>query len=61
MTALGNVIEAPIRVKGVHKRDAINEARELLGQVGFKDKIDEYPPASPAASSNGSRSRGRSP
>jgi len=43
MTALGNVIEAPIRVKGVHKRDAIEEARELLQRVGLADKVDEYP------------------
>ncbi len=43
MTALGNVIEAPIRVKGEHKRDAVAHARELLGRVGLADKIDEYP------------------
>ncbi len=43
MTALGNVIEAPIRVKGVHKRDAIEEGRELLQRVGLADKVDEYP------------------
>ena len=43
MTALGNVIEAPIRVKGVRKRDAIEEGRELLERVGLADKVDEYP------------------
>lgn len=43
MTALGNVIEAPIRVKGVHKRDAIEAGRELLQRVGLADKVDEYP------------------
>jgi polar amino acid transport system ATP-binding protein len=43
MTALGNVIEAPIRVKGVHKRDAINAGRELLRRVGLEAKLDEYP------------------
>ncbi len=43
MTALGNVIEGPIRVQGRHKREVINEGRELLGQVGLEDKIDEYP------------------
>jgi polar amino acid transport system ATP-binding protein len=43
MTALGNVIEAPMRVKGVRKADAIERARELLGQVGLADKADVYP------------------
>jgi polar amino acid transport system ATP-binding protein len=43
MTALGNVIEAPIRVKGMRKADAIARGRELLGQVGLADKADAYP------------------
>jgi polar amino acid transport system ATP-binding protein len=43
MTALGNVIEAPIRVKGIKKRDARSQGRELLARVGLEDKIDEYP------------------
>ncbi|HEX8862580.1 MAG TPA: amino acid ABC transporter ATP-binding protein [Actinomycetes bacterium] len=43
MTALGNVIEAPMRVKGTRKADAIERARELLGQVGLADKADVYP------------------
>ena len=43
MTALGNVIEGPIRVQGRHKREAINEGRELLRRVGLEAKIDEYP------------------
>jgi polar amino acid transport system ATP-binding protein len=43
MTALGNVIEAPMRVKGVRKADAVERARELLGQVGLADKADVYP------------------
>ena len=43
MTALGNVIEAPIRVKGIRKRDARDQARELLKRVGLEDKVDEYP------------------
>ena len=43
MTALGNVIEGPIRVQGRHKREVINEGRELLRQVGLEAKIDEYP------------------
>ncbi len=43
MTALGNVIEAPIRVKGEGKRDAVKEGRALLERVGLADKVDEYP------------------
>ena len=43
MTALGNVVEAPIRVKGIRKRDAQDQARELLKRVGLEDKVDEYP------------------
>ena len=43
MTALENVIEGPIRVQGRHKREAINEGRELLRRVGLEAKIDEYP------------------
>ena len=43
MTALGNVIEAPMRVKGVRRADAVERGRELLGQVGLADKTDVYP------------------
>jgi polar amino acid transport system ATP-binding protein len=43
MTALENVIEAPIRVKKVPKDQAVKSARELLGRVGLTDKIDTYP------------------
>ena len=43
MTALGNVIEGPIRVKGERKRDATKEGRVILERVGLADKIDEYP------------------
>src|SRR4051795_6145235 len=43
MTAIENVIEAPIRVKGIAKRDATAQGRELLKRVGREDKIDEYP------------------
>jgi polar amino acid transport system ATP-binding protein len=42
-TALGNVIEAPIQVKGLSKRDATQRARELLARVGLEDKMDAYP------------------
>jgi polar amino acid transport system ATP-binding protein len=43
MTALENVIEAPIRVKGVPKPEAVKRGRELLDRVGLADKIDNYP------------------
>jgi len=43
MTAIENVIEAPIRVKKVPKGKAVQRARELLGRVGLDEKIDEYP------------------
>src|SRR5262249_14863880 len=43
MTALENVIEAPIRVKKVRKRDAIAHGTELLRRVGLGDKLGTYP------------------
>ena len=43
LTALENVIEAPIRVKGMSKSDAIERGHDLLKRVGLDDKIDEYP------------------
>jgi polar amino acid transport system ATP-binding protein len=43
MTALENVIEAPIHVKKLRKRDAIAQGKELLRRVGLSDKVDNYP------------------
>jgi polar amino acid transport system ATP-binding protein len=43
MTALDNIIEAPTRVKGVSKKDAIARARGLLDQVGLAGKEKAYP------------------
>jgi polar amino acid transport system ATP-binding protein len=43
MTSLENVIEAPVHVKKVRKREAIGQARVLLERVGLADKIDNYP------------------
>jgi polar amino acid transport system ATP-binding protein len=43
MTALQNVIEAPIRVKKVGKDQAIEDARKLLDRVGLADKEKFYP------------------
>jgi polar amino acid transport system ATP-binding protein len=43
MTALGNIIEAPIRVKGVPKDEAIERGRQLLERVGLAGREDVYP------------------
>ena len=43
MTALQNVIEAPIGVAGVSPEDAKKLGLELLAQVGLADKADHYP------------------
>ncbi|MFJ3483439.1 amino acid ABC transporter ATP-binding protein [Pseudomonas sp. NPDC090202] len=43
MTALQNIIEAPIQVLGVDKAVATEQARALLKQVGLADKADHYP------------------
>ncbi|MDN4595528.1 amino acid ABC transporter ATP-binding protein [Leifsonia virtsii] len=43
MTALENIIEAPIRVKGLSKAKAVERANELLARVGLSDKGDHYP------------------
>ena len=42
-TALQNVIEAPVHVRGVAKEQAIAEAEKLLARVGLGDKKDAYP------------------
>jgi len=43
MTALQNIIEAPVTVKGMPKEQAIAKAEELLSWVGLSEKRDEYP------------------
>jgi polar amino acid transport system ATP-binding protein len=43
MTALGNVVEAPLRVKRVDKAEAVQRGRALLERVGLADKVDAYP------------------
>jgi octopine/nopaline transport system ATP-binding protein len=42
-TVLENVIEAPIHVMGVARREAIEKAEALLNKVGLYDKRDVYP------------------
>jgi polar amino acid transport system ATP-binding protein len=43
MTALENVVEAPIHVKKVTKAEALERGKELLQQVGLGERLDAYP------------------
>jgi ABC-type polar amino acid transport system ATPase subunit len=43
MTALSNVVEGPVTVKGTPRKDAEVMGRELLARVGLADKAGEYP------------------
>ena len=43
MTALENIIEAPVRVRKVEKAQAVGDAEALLDRVGLADKRDTYP------------------
>jgi polar amino acid transport system ATP-binding protein len=43
MTAMGNVMEAPCRVKGENKTVVRERATRLLDRVGLADKADSYP------------------
>ncbi|EHS52798.1 ABC transporter related protein [Rhizobium sp. PDO1-076] len=43
-TVLENIIEAPIHVLGISKREACLRAEELLLKVGLADKHHAYPP-----------------
>ena len=43
LSALGNVIEAPIRVKKVPRKEAEEAGRERLAKVGLADKLSSYP------------------
>lgn len=42
-TVLENIIEAPVLVKNISKKTAIEEAKVLLDKVGLGDKYDVYP------------------
>ncbi|QSE85074.1 amino acid ABC transporter ATP-binding protein [Rhodococcus koreensis] len=42
-TALENIIEAPIQVKKLSKKKALERGRDLLDQVGLSEKADAYP------------------
>lgn len=43
MTALENIVEAPLRVKKISRRSAVELGRELIDRVGLADKVDAYP------------------
>ncbi|WP_448624992.1 amino acid ABC transporter ATP-binding protein [Geodermatophilus sp. URMC 64] len=43
MTVLENVIEAPIRVQGRSRADAVQTAQTVLGSVGLREKENAYP------------------
>jgi polar amino acid transport system ATP-binding protein len=43
MTVIGNVIEAPVRVRGQQRDEAIASARALLARVGLAAKENTYP------------------
>jgi polar amino acid transport system ATP-binding protein len=42
-SALANIIEAPMQVKGVKKSEALARAKDLLAQVGLSEKASAYP------------------
>jgi polar amino acid transport system ATP-binding protein len=43
MTALGNVIEAPMRVRGESRSVAEERGRRLLDRVGLADRVGSFP------------------
>ncbi|MEV5199241.1 amino acid ABC transporter ATP-binding protein [Streptomyces sp. NPDC053720] len=43
MTALENVMEAPVKVAGVTRAEARADALRLLDRVGLADRIERYP------------------
>ncbi len=43
MKVIDNLIEAPVRVKGVDRDQAIATAEKYLDKVGLSEKRDEYP------------------
>lgn len=43
MTILENIIEAPVHVKGVPRKEAVASAEALLAKVGLSERRDFYP------------------
>lgn len=43
MTVLGNVIEAPVHVLNIARKEAVERAEAILQKVGLYEKRDQYP------------------
>ncbi|TQI75805.1 amino acid ABC transporter membrane protein (PAAT family) /amino acid ABC transporter ATP-binding protein (PAAT family) [Bosea sp. AK1] len=43
LTAIENIVEAPVSVRGIPRVQALAEARNLLARVGLADKAGAYP------------------
>jgi polar amino acid transport system ATP-binding protein len=43
MTALENIMEAPVQVRGLSKKAAKQRALELIERVGLSDRMNHYP------------------
>lgn len=43
MTVMGNLLEAPMQVKGMKRQEILPLAKELLAKVGMADRADYYP------------------
>ncbi len=43
MTALENIMEAPVQVRGMSKKAAKQRALELIERVGLSDRMEHYP------------------
>ena len=43
LTALENVMFGPVHTRGVNRRQAREEAKELLAKVGLEARMDHYP------------------
>lgn len=43
LTALQNIMEAPVNVAGTNRTDARTQAQRLLDRVGLGDRADHYP------------------
>lgn len=43
LSALGNVVEAPLRVLRLPRRQAESQGRALLARVGLGERLDQYP------------------
>lgn len=43
MTVVDNVTLAPLKVRGLSRREARDQARDLLKRIGLEDKADEFP------------------